>query len=123
MAASTGSTRTSPRLQRMPGPRRTLAAAVCAAVVGLFLVAGVGVAQASPQHRATTVQASSATHHAAHVRSTGDHADHRDLDLWSLPPVEAGRLPEIERGTAPVHAAAPLPAQSTRPLGRGPPAA
>lgn len=123
VAASTGSTRTSPRLQRMPGPRRTLAAAVCAAVVGLFLVAGVGVAQASPQHRATMVHASSATHHAAHVRSTGDHTDHRDLDLWSLPPVEADQVPELERGAAPVHAVVPVPGQAVRPLVRGPPAA
>lgn len=107
----------------MSGPRRTLAAAVCAAVVGLFLVAGVGVAQASPQHRATTVHASSATHHAAHVRSTGDHTDHLHLDLWSLPPVETDQVPEPERGTAPAHAAVPVPAQAACPLGRGPPAA
>lgn len=107
----------------MPGPRRTLAAAVCAAVVGLFLVAGVGVAQASPQHRATTVHTSSATHHAAHVRSTGDHTDHRDLDLWSLPPVEADPLPELEHSGAPVHAVVPVPARAASQLGRGPPAA
>lgn len=106
----------------MPGPRRTLAVAVCAAVVGLFLVAGVGVAQAANQHRATAVHTSSTTHHAAHVRAAVDHVDHLLPDLWSLPPVEAHPAPPVPRSAADDHVVSGAPAQRSRPVGRGPPA-
>lgn len=107
----------------MPGPRRTLAVAVCAAVVGLFLVAGVGVAQAATQHRATAVHTSSTAHHAAHVRAAGDHVDHLLPDLWSVPPVEALPVPPVPRSTTDDQVATAAPAQRSRPVGRGPPAA
>jgi hypothetical protein len=106
----------------MPGPRRTLAAALCAAVVGLFLVAGAGVAQAAPAQRATSVQHSQASHHAAHEKAAGDHTHQVHLDLWAVT-ADVAPLPRTEHGTVRADVAAPAPgAAPLRVDVRGPPA-
>jgi hypothetical protein len=107
----------------MPGPRRTLAALLGAAVVGLFLVAGVGVAQAAPAQRATTVQHTTASHQAASVKASGDHTHQVHLDLWAVP-VDAPTLPSTEPGVVDDHVAVTAPTTALHgPDVRGPPAA
>ncbi len=107
----------------MPRARRTLAALVGAAVVGLFLVAGVGVAQAAPVQRATTVQHTMASQHAAHVKASGDHTHLVHLDLWALA-AESPTPPSAEPGVVDDHVAVPAPTTALRgPDVRGPPAA
>lgn len=107
----------------MPGPRRTLAAALCAAVVGLFLVAGMGAAQATPHSRATTLQTSTSAHHGAHVASAPDHVHLQHPDLGAVLP-EAWQGPDPDP-VVPAAEAAPTPAsaEAVPAAGRGPPAA
>jgi hypothetical protein len=108
----------------MPGPRRTLAAALGAAVVGLFLVAGIGVTHAGTPHRATTVHTSAAaSHQAAHVKASGQHADQHHLDLWALPVGADAAEPRFVRTDVARDDAAPIEADAPRAAVRGPPTA
>lgn len=112
-----------PRLLVMPGPRRTLAAVVCAAVVGLFLVAGMGSAQATSASRATSTHGSTSAHQGSQVATAPDHTHLQHPDLGAVPP-SAWVPPRPATAGAPAAVAAtPAPAERVPDAGRGPPAA
>ncbi len=108
----------------MPGPRRTLAAALSAAVVGLFLVAGIGVTHAGAHQRATTTHTSAASsHQAAHVKASGQHVDQHHLDLWALPPEASPVAPTFADDAVVDAGAAAAESEAPSAAGRGPPTA
>ncbi|MCX6408042.1 MAG: hypothetical protein NTV28_14085 [Propionibacteriales bacterium] len=108
----------------MPGPRRTLAAALSAAVVGLFLVAGIGVTHAGAHQRATTTHTSAASsHQSAHVKASGQHVDQHHLDLWALPPESTPAAPTFEDDLVVDVSAAVVEPEAPHAAGRGPPTA
>lgn len=108
----------------MLGPRRTIAAGLGAAVVGLFLVAGIGVTHFGAHARATTVHSSAASsHQAAHVKAAGQHTDQHHLDLWALPAEITGDTPAFLRESVVADVVAVVAADAPHSVGRGPPAA
>lgn len=108
----------------MPGPRRTIAAVLGAAVVGLFLVSGIGVTHTGTHARATTVHTSAAaSHQAAHAKASGQHVDQHHLDLWALPPTLEAEAPTFVRDAVADVDGAAVATDVPRPAGRGPPAA
>lgn len=107
----------------MPGPRRTLAAVLCAAVVGLFLVSGAAMAQASSPHRVTVGSTASGQQHVSlsKTASAHDHALHQDL-LAVLPePVTVAAAAPLRTEAAVVEGL--VAGHATRAVVRGPPEA